>query len=49
VLPAGYPADSLNATERAKRDTYLKNTRALFAKHNKGIEEYIVEVAEKSH
>ena len=42
VLPAGYPADSLNATERAKRDTYLKNTRALFAKHNKGIEEYIV-------
>ncbi|MBO4658978.1 MAG: CapA family protein [Prevotella sp.] len=49
VLPAGYPADRLNATERAKRDTYLKNTRALFAKHNKGITEYIVEVAEKSH
>lgn len=44
VLPAGFPADSLNATERAKRDTYLKNTRALFAKHNKGIEEYIVGV-----
>ena len=44
VLPAGFPSDSLNATERAKRDTYLKNTRALFAKHNKGIEEYIVNV-----
>ena len=44
VLPAGFPSDSLNATERAKRDTYLKNTRALFAKHNKGIEEYIVGV-----
>ena len=44
VLPAGFPSDSLNATERAKRDTYLKNTRALFSKHNKGIEEYIVNV-----
>ena len=40
VLPSSYPSDSLNATERAKRDTYLRNTRDLFAKHNKGIEEY---------
>ena len=39
VIPASYPSDSLNATERAKRDTYLKNTRVLFEKHNKGIKE----------
>ncbi len=39
VLPSSYPSDSLNATERSKRDTYLKNTRALFEKHNKGIKE----------
>lgn len=40
VLPASYPDEKLNATERAKRDNYLRNTRALFAKHNKGISEY---------
>jgi poly-gamma-glutamate synthesis protein (capsule biosynthesis protein) len=39
VLPASYPDEKLNATERAKRDNYLRNTRALFAKHNKGIKE----------
>ena len=43
VLPASYPDDSLNAMERTKRATYLKNTRDLFSKHNKGIEEYMVE------
>ena len=40
VLPSSYPSDKLNATERTKRDTYLRNTRALFEKHNKGIKEY---------
>ena len=43
VLPASFPSDSLNATERTKRDTYLRNTRALFDKHNKGISEYQAE------
>ena len=42
VLPSSYPTESLNATERTKRETYLKTTRALFAKHNIGIEEYLI-------
>ena len=32
----------MTTTERTKRETYLKNTRDLFSKHNKGIEEYLV-------
>ena len=44
VIPASYPDDRLNATERAKRATYLKATRDLFAKHNIGIKEYLQEV-----
>ena len=44
VIPASYPDDQLNASERAKRATYLKTTRDLFAKHNKGIEEYLQEI-----
>lgn len=43
VLPSSYPSENLNATERTKRETYLKNTRALFAKHNIGIEEYAID------
>ena len=42
VLPASFPDEKLNATERAKRATYLRNTRALFDKHNKGISEYFI-------
>ena len=42
VYPARYPTDGLTTTERTKRETYLKNTRDLFSKHNKGIEEYLV-------
>jgi len=40
VIPASYPDENLNAAERTKRAAYLKATRDLFAKHNKGIEEY---------
>ena len=42
VYPASYPTDGMTATERTKRETYLKNTRDLFSKHNKGIQEYMV-------
>ena len=42
VLPSSFPDEKLNATERAKRDTYLRNTRDLFSKHNKGISEYFI-------
>ncbi len=42
VYPASYPTDNMTATERTKRETYLKTTRDLFAKHNKGINEYMV-------
>ena len=42
VYPAGYPTDGMTASEKSKRETYLKNTRDLFSKHNKGISEYEV-------
>lgn len=41
VYPAGYSTDNLTQAEKTKRDTFLKTARDLFAKHNKGIEEYI--------
>ena len=40
VYPISYPTESLTAAERTKRETFLKTTRELFAKHNKGISEY---------
>ena len=42
VLPSSYPAEQLNATERTKRDNYLRTTRALFEKYNIGIQEYFI-------
>ena len=43
VYPASHPTDGLTSTERTKRETFLKTTRELFAKHNKGIEEYMLD------
>lgn len=43
VFPASHPTDGLTTTELNKRETFLKTTRDLFAKHNKGIEEYLVD------
>ena len=42
VYPASHPTDGLTTAEKTKRETFLKTTRDLFAKHNKGIAEYEV-------
>ena len=46
VYPASHTTEGLTATERTKRETFLKTTRELFAKHNKGIEEYMLDGSE---
>ena len=46
VYPASHTTDGLTSTERNKRETFLKTTRELFAKHNKGIEEYMLDGSE---
>lgn len=42
IYPASVPESMLNASEKARLNTTLKTERALFEKHNKGIEEYQV-------
>lgn len=40
VYPVNAPDSLLNATEKNRRDEFVKTARDLFAKHNIGIEEY---------
>ncbi len=42
IYPSGIPKDSLNAMEQKKLEIFLKDSRKLFDKHNRGINEYIL-------
>ena len=42
IYPVGWDKSEMNARERSLMQTFTDNTRALFGKHNKGIEERLV-------
>jgi poly-gamma-glutamate synthesis protein (capsule biosynthesis protein) len=46
IYPACHTTEGLTTIERNKRETILKSTRELFAKHNIGIEEYMIDGSE---
>ena len=46
IYPACHTTEGLTTIERNKRETILKSTRELFAKHNIGIEEYMLDGSE---
>ena len=41
LYPASIPTDSLSAEERNRLKIFINDTRELFRKHNRGINEYI--------
>lgn len=41
LIPAGYPVDSLSATEKSKFELFINDSRKHLQKHNKEIDEYL--------